>query len=1093
MYASTRSYGKGAAILSVGIGATGLITFGYFALASHALDETDYGRISLLWSAIFIIVSVLYRPVEQLLSRTIADRDARGIAGREHLRVAATIQLALGLVFVVAALLLRGPLQDDLFGGSEALYWILIAAVLAYAASYFARGYLAGHHRFELYGGLVLMEATSRCLFALAVAVGIAEGLTAVALGMAAAPIVSLTVVPLALARGISSKAPAGDAALGAADATAPANASEGTNPIAAMDAAVVTSPSAGEPFADDAARAAALDAAARDEPTGKEPEFTLSHGGGFAIAVLLIMLCEQTFLNAGPLLVKATGGANAVAIAGFTFNVLLIARAPLQLFQAIQTSILPHLTRLAAGGESDPFKRSVNVTLIAIAGFAGCVALVMLIVGPFVMDVVFGDEFDYDRLGLVLVSIGMGLYLSAATLNQALLAHGRAKHATGAWAAAALGFVAFLLLIEFDDRVLQVELGYLGGAALLCTLLLTLYRRTEMTPQVVDSAPAPQEPQGMTVHYRTCPFCEATCGLELETDGDTVVSVRGDGEDVFSKGFICPKATGLKQLHEDPDRLTTPLIRRDGELVPVSFDEAFAEIDRRLSPLLAEHGRDAVAVYIGNPAAHNLSSLLYGPVFNKALGSRNVYSASSVDQMPKQVAVGLMFGQALSVPVPDVDRCEHLLVLGANPLVSNGSLLTAPDMRGRLRGIRERGGKVVVVDPRRTRTAELADEHHFIRPGRDAHLLLGIACTLVEEGLDRPGALADHVNDLEAVRELVREFPPERMAAACGIEADEIRRLARELAAAERAAVYARMGTTTQEYGTLASWLVDVLNVLTGNLDRAGGAMFPRAAAGQRNSAGASGQGRGVRLGRWSSRVRGFPESFGELPSACLAEEMQTPGEGRVRALVTIAGNPLVSTPNAGRLTEAVAGLDFRLAIDIYVNETTRHADVVLPAPEPLAKSHYDLALYQLAARNVANYSPALFEHDGPSEWELLLRLAGVVSGQGPDADVEALDDMVAGTLVAREVADQHSPVAGRDPAELLEALEPRRGPERLLDLMLRTGPYGDGFGADPDGLTLAQLEEAPHGIDLGPLQPRLPEVLRTPSGKIELAPGPI
>jgi O-antigen/teichoic acid export membrane protein len=438
--ASTRSYGRGAAILSVGIGATGLITFGYFALASHALDEADYGRISLLWSAIFIIVSVLYRPVEQLLSRTIADRDARGVRGREHLRVAATIQLGLGLLFVVAALALRGPLQDDLFGGSEALYWILIVAVLAYAASYFARGYLAGNHRFELYGGLVLMEASSRFLFALAVTVGIAEGQTAVALGMAAAPIVSLAVVPPALARGI-----AGRSAF----------------------------------TADEAAEAAALDAAARDEPAGKEPEFTLANGTGFAVAVLAIMLCEQTFLNAGPLLVKATEGASGAAVAGFTFNVLLIARAPLQLFQAIQTSILPHLTRLAAGGESDPFRRSVNLTLIAIAGFASCVALVMLVVGPQLMDVVFGGSADYDRLGLVVVSLGMGLYLSAATLNQALLAHGRAKQATAAWALAAAGFVAFLLLADFGDRVLQVEIGYLGGAAVLCTLLLALYRRT--------------------------------------------------------------------------------------------------------------------------------------------------------------------------------------------------------------------------------------------------------------------------------------------------------------------------------------------------------------------------------------------------------------------------------------------------------------------------------------------------------------------------------------------------------------------------------------------------------------------------------------
>jgi anaerobic selenocysteine-containing dehydrogenase len=596
-----------------------------------------------------------------------------------------------------------------------------------------------------------------------------------------------------------------------------------------------------------------------------------------------------------------------------------------------------------------------------------------------------------------------------------------------------------------------------------------------------------------MATHYRTCPFCEATCGLEIETDGGEVVSVRGDTEDVFSRGFICPKAYGLKQLHEDPDRLTKPLVRRDGELVEVGWDEAFEEIDRRLSPILAEHGRNAVGVYLGNPNAHSLPFVLYGPAWLRLLGSQNIFSAATVDQMPKQVSVGAMFGTMLSVPIPDVDRCEHLILLGANPLVSNGSLLTAPDMRGRLRGIRERGGKVVVVDPRRTRTAEEADEHHFIRPGTDALLLAAIACTLVEEGLDAPGELSAHVNGLDEVRTLVVDFTPEAVAGACGIEAAEIRRMARELAGAERAAVYARIGTCTQEFGTLASWLVDVLNILTGNLDREGGAMFTLAAAGQRNSSGAGGSGKGVRFGRWASRVRGLPEAFGELPVAALAEEIDTPGEGQIRALVTVAGNPLVSTPNSGRLARAVAGLDFMLAVDIYVNETTRHADVILPAPEPLEKEHYDLALYQLAARNLANYSPPVLDPTVPPEWHTFLRLAGVVTGQGPNADVEALDSMVIESLVQRELSDPDSRVAGRDPAELLEALEPRRGPERVLDFRIRVGPYGDRFGADPDGLTLDVLEQHPHGIDLGPLEPRLPDVLRTPSGKVELAPEPI
>ena len=596
-----------------------------------------------------------------------------------------------------------------------------------------------------------------------------------------------------------------------------------------------------------------------------------------------------------------------------------------------------------------------------------------------------------------------------------------------------------------------------------------------------------------MATHYRTCPFCEATCGLEIETEGREVVSVRGDADDVFSRGFICPKAYGIKQLHEDPDRLTAPLVRRDGELVEATWDEAFEEIDRRLTPILSEHGKNSVAVYLGNPNAHNLSAITHGPAMLRVLGSQQIYTASTVDQMPKQVSSGLMFGTMLSVPIPDVNRCDHLLLLGANPLVSNGSLLTAPNMRGRLRAIRERDGMVVVVDPRRTRTAEEASEHHFIRPGTDALLLAAMACTIVEEGLEDTAALAEHVNGLDEVRALVREFPPESVADACGIEAEEIRRMARELAAAERGAVYARIGTCTQEFGTHASWLVDVLNVLTGNLDREGGAMFTRAAAGQRNSSGPGGGGKGMQFGRWQSRVRGLPEYFGELPAAALAEEIDTPGEDRVRALITVAGNPFVSTPNSGRLERAAESLDFMLAIDIYVNETTRHADVILPAPEPLEKSHYDVALYQLAARNVANFSPPVFEREGPAEWEVLMRLAGIVAGQGPNGDVAAFDHMVIHTLIQREVGMDGSPVAGRDPGELLAELEPRRGPERVLDFLLRVGPYGDGFGADPEGLTLDALERSPHGVDLGPLESRLPDMLRTASGKVELAPEEI
>jgi anaerobic selenocysteine-containing dehydrogenase len=583
---------------------------------------------------------------------------------------------------------------------------------------------------------------------------------------------------------------------------------------------------------------------------------------------------------------------------------------------------------------------------------------------------------------------------------------------------------------------------------------------------------------------YRTCPLCEATCGLEIELDGDRVTSIRGDRDDVFSHGFICPKGSALRALHEDPDRLRTPLIRDDdGGLREATWDEAFAVIEARLSPILARD-RNAVAVYLGNPNAHNLSNLLYTRVLNRALATRNIYSASSVDQLPKQMASALMFGTGTTVAVPDIDRTEHLLILGANPLASNGSLMTAPDMRGRLRALRGRGGKVVVVDPRRTRTAEEADEHHFIRPGTDALLLFALVEVLFSEGLAGPGErIGALVTGIDEVRALAAAFTPEAVAPACGIAAGEIRRMARELAGAPRAAVYGRIGTTTQEFGTVASWLVDVLNILTGNLDREGGAMFPCAAAGHGNATGTTGRGRGARFGRFSSRVRGLPEVFGELPVVCLAEEIQTPGEGQVRALITISGNPALSTPNSARFAAAVQELDFMVSVDVYVNETTRHADVILPAPSPLRRGHYDLALYMFAVRNVAHYSPPVLpaDDDLPDEWLTLLRLAAIAAGLGADADLEAFDDGVARTLVARELETPGSPLAGQDADTVMAELAPRVGPERLLDLMLRAGPYG---------LSLDDLEAAPHGIDLGPLAPRLPDALRTADGQIALAP---
>ncbi|RSN36656.1 molybdopterin-binding oxidoreductase [Amycolatopsis sp. WAC 04169] len=566
-----------------------------------------------------------------------------------------------------------------------------------------------------------------------------------------------------------------------------------------------------------------------------------------------------------------------------------------------------------------------------------------------------------------------------------------------------------------------------------------------------------------MTTAHVTCPLCEATCGLEVTIDEKSLVTrVRGDSEDVFSKGYICPKGASLGALHHDPDRLTAPLVKRDGEFVEVTWDEAFAEIDRRLRPIIDEHGRNAVAVYSGNPTVHNAALVLYGRVFFKALGTRNFYTATTVDQMPKHFSSGYLFGDPQAIPVADLDRTEHLLILGANPLVSNGSLMTAPDTRGKLRGIQRRGGKIVVLDPRRTRTAQLADEHHAIRPGTDALFLFALVNVLFAENRVTPG---EHVAGVDEVRALAEPFTPEAVAPATGIDAAEIRRIALELADAERAAVYGRMGTTTQAYGTIASWLVDVLNTLTGNLDREGGVMFPLPALWRprRSSPFTS--------GRWTSRVRGYPEVLGELPVATLADEIETPGEGQVRALVTISGNPALSTPNSARLTEALRQLDFMVSLDVYLNETTRHADVILPGPSPMERPHYDVALYALAVRNVANWTPQTLETDMPQEWVTLLRLAGIAAGQGPDVDVAAFDTMVAGETARRTGVD-------------LSLAEGRTGPARMIDLMLRGGPYG---------LSLADLEAAPHGIDLGALKPRLPEALATANGKVELAPEAI
>jgi anaerobic selenocysteine-containing dehydrogenase len=585
---------------------------------------------------------------------------------------------------------------------------------------------------------------------------------------------------------------------------------------------------------------------------------------------------------------------------------------------------------------------------------------------------------------------------------------------------------------------------------------------------------------------YRICPLCEACCGLDVQVADGKVVAIRGKANDAFSHGYICPKGYALKDLHEDPDRLRQPLVRRNGALQPATWEEAFDEIERRLLPVIEQHGRDAVALTVGNPSAHKMSLLLYFARLARALGSKNIYSASTLDQMPKQLASGWMFGHWLSVAVPDIDRCDFLLILGANPMASNGSMWTVTDFRGRAKALRQRGGQIVVIDPRRSETATIADAYHPIRPGADVFLLAAMVHTLFDEGLARPGRLADWTLGIDDVRAAVAPFTPEAVAGRCAIPAATIRGLARQLAATERACVYGRIGTCTQAFGTLSSWLIDVLNVLTGHLDAPGGAMFPKAPAFAANTQGKPGIGRGVTTGRHASRVSGAPEVFGELPMTLLAEEIETPGKGQVRALISVASNPVLSSPGGPRLEKALDSLDFMLSLDIYLNETTRHADVVLPGLSPLEDAHYDVSFPQLSHRNHARYSPPVFEPAAghPPEWQSLLRLIAILRGQGARADVQALDD----ELLAQDVNRQ----AGEHAAAILAALERggRRGPERLLELALRTGPYGDLFGMKPDGLNLDKVQAADGGIDLGALQPRIPELLRTPSGRIELAP---
>lgn len=565
-------------------------------------------------------------------------------------------------------------------------------------------------------------------------------------------------------------------------------------------------------------------------------------------------------------------------------------------------------------------------------------------------------------------------------------------------------------------------------------------------------------------IHTRTCSICEALCGVEIEVEDGGITSIRGNPADPLSEGYLCPKGVALGDIHTDADRITAPLKRTGSGFTPISWDEALDETARRLFSVRERGGRRSVGVYAGNPNAHNYGTLLMGPLFHRALGSRSRFSATSADQLPHMFAALQMFGHQLLLPVPDIDRTDYALIMGANPLASNGSLMTAPNMRGRLRAVQERGGKVVVLDPRKTETAWKADAYYGVRPGTDAWFLLAFLHTILVEERGRGGPWESWTRGVEKMKAITAPYTPERVALRVGMKAEVIAGLAREFAQAPSAFLYGRVGVCTQRFGGLCAWLINVINIVTGNLDSPGGVMFTRPAVDFVAMTAAAGQTGHYDL--WQSRVRGLPEFGGELPVSTLAEEIDTPGEGQIRGMVTLAGNPVLSAPNGRRLSAALKGLDFMVSLDMYQNETTGYAHIILPSVSPLERSHFGLVFHTLAVRNTVKYSPRLFTPPPgvKPDWEILLELSE--------------------RLLALEGG-----VKNWGLGKSLGAFR-RLGPDAVLAYALRTGPYGGGMNPFKKGLSLGQLKRAPSGVDLGPLRPCLPERLYTPDRKIELAP---
>lgn len=581
-----------------------------------------------------------------------------------------------------------------------------------------------------------------------------------------------------------------------------------------------------------------------------------------------------------------------------------------------------------------------------------------------------------------------------------------------------------------------------------------------------MSSHPAPHPDAPITTHQGVCNLCEAVCGLSFQVQGERIVSIKGNEADPFSRGHLCPKAVALKDVHEDPDRLRRPVRRvghgPDAQWVEISWDDAFDLVARELVKVRQQHGANAVGIYQGNPTVHNWGNITHSPLFMGQLKTRNRFSATSVDQLPHHLTAWWLYGHQFLLPIPDIDRTRYMLMLGGNPLASNGSIMTVPDVRKRLKALQQRGGKLVVVDPRRTETAAIADEHIAIRPSGDAAFLLAMVHVLLHEGLARPGHLHALLKDLDALTQAVQPFTPEATAAQSGIDAGTTRRITRELAQAESGVCYGRMGVSTQVNGVVCQWAIQVINILTGNLDKEGGALVTHPAI-DLIKTGLIGPGH---LGAWHSRVRKAPEFSGELPVAVLAEEILTPGPGQIRAMVTSCGNPVLSTPNGQQLDEALSQLDFMVSVDFYVNETTRHAHVILPPTCFVEHDHYDLIFMHFAVRNVARYSPAILPKPEGAlhDWEIYAGLA-------------------------RRYAQHAWPLVRASTTQRLKDMLTRAAlsrlrPDQLLAFGLRRSAYP---------VRMKQLRAAPQGIDLGPLRPGLAQSLGKKGRAIHLMPPAI